>query len=154
MYTIRAATEDDWDEILRVACEAAPWAADGNAGWLAARRSFRASGRRHRHEVAVDRHGRIIACGAVEEDEPGGRWRLFLVMRSDRLTGGVGEDMLARLIAALRDFGATAVWMREQAQDRALIAFAREHRFAETRRFTHDAAELVVMERSLAEGHG
>ena len=65
---LRVTIESDWPGILRVANEALPGAADGNAEWLANRRAFVGTGRARRHYVALGPDGRIVGYGAIEED--------------------------------------------------------------------------------------
>ncbi|MEX2245636.1 MAG: hypothetical protein WEC75_03025 [Dehalococcoidia bacterium] len=147
MYALRAATDDDWPEIGRVADEAAPWAGAANAQWLARRQAFGETGRRRRHYVATHGGG-IVGYGAIEEDADTGRYRLFVVTRADRLTGGLGDAILELLMSDLADLGAREVWMREEARD-PLTTFATSHGFSETQRFTYEGQEIVVVERRL-----
>jgi hypothetical protein len=132
-----------------VANEALPQAPDGNAEWLAARMDLPAAIER-RHYVATDAGGAPVAYGAIERDSPEKRrWRLFIVAREDDLRGDAGRDLWDRLWGELRIAGAERVWMREQADDAALIRFARDHGFAETARFDVDGLAIVTMERAL-----
>jgi L-amino acid N-acyltransferase YncA len=146
---LREPTDADWPDIQRVANEALPRAADGNAAWLANRRAFGETGRERPQYVAVDANRRIVAYGAIEEDAGGARYGLFVVMGAERLAGGVGAAMYDRLRRHLDKLGARTAWMREQADDAAILAFASERGFGETHRFVFDGIEIVTLELGL-----
>ncbi len=134
-----------------MADEALPSAADGNAAWLTNRRAFGDTGRPGRQYVAAEPDGRIVGYGAIEEDAEFGRYRLFVVMSAERLDGGVGALLYERLYGNLVELGAHAVWMREQSDDRLVLAFATARGFRETQRFIFDGVEMVVLELVLPE---
>ena len=146
MTSLRPARDDDWPAILRVAKEALPNAPDGNIGWLEARRRF--DGLR-RHYVAEEAT-RIVAYGGIEASGEG-RWRLFIVMDAMRLAS-LGVSLLHQLMNNVRDLEGHIMWMREQADDAALLSFAREHGFHEKNRFVvqdgsaYDGVEVVELE--------
>ena len=142
--SLRRPNDSDWPAILRVANDALPNAPDGNAAWLEARQRFNDNTRRRRHYVA-EGNGEIVGYGAVEEASPG-RWRTFVVMSPEQLNGGIGDRMLRQLLADIHDLGGGVAWMREQADDRSLLAFVASWGFKETRRYTIDdpSAEAYV----------
>jgi L-amino acid N-acyltransferase YncA len=150
----RALVESDWPAVLRVANEALANAPDGNVGWLEARKSFDETRRRRRHYVA-ETNGEIVGYGAVEESNDSERWRLFAVMAVERLRDGLGDAMLKRLLSDFRELGGNVAWMREQADDRTILAFAAERGFAEARRFVvrdggaYGGIEVVELELAL-----
>ncbi len=147
-------TDDEWPAILRVANEALPNAPDGNIGWFENRRGFDEGSRTRRHYVA-ERDGEIVAYGAVEDTDDPARWRLFVVMSPEQLNGGLGDLMLEQLVRDTEELGGSAIWMREQADDGAILSFAMARGFIETRRFAVDdggayqGVEVVELERGM-----
>jgi hypothetical protein len=153
---LRPPSDVDWPAIHAVANEAVPDAPDGNDGWLSARRAFDEASRTRRHYVAEHGEGLIVAYGGVEESGDAGWYRLFLVMRPDRLADDTGDTLFEALNRELASLGARVAWMREQAGD-PVLAFALGHGFMETRRYTlgdeHSAyagVEVVEMQRRLS----
>ncbi len=154
---VREPTDADWVAIHAVANEAVLDAPDGNSTWLQARRGFDEGARKRRHYVAEDGDGRIVAYGAVEQGGDAGRYRLFLVMRPDRLEDGTGDALFDALLRDLGSLGAEIAWMREQADDQVLL-FALARGFSETGRYVLGAdqgvyAGLEVVEIARALSH-
>jgi N-acetylglutamate synthase-like GNAT family acetyltransferase len=147
--SLRTPTDDDWPGILRVAHEAAPWAGEANEIWLANRRGFDRARIGGSHYVAEE-GDRVVGYGAIEGDRTGG-WRVFVVMAPDRLGDGTGDLVLDRLTADLRERQARVVWMREEARDEALKAFAAQRGFVETQRVEVEGIEIVLLERTLTD---
>ncbi len=145
---LRAPTDDDWPAILRCAAEAAPWASELNGIWLQNRRSFDEARFGRQHHVLIEDDA-VVGYDAIEGDGAD-KWRLFVVMASAQLAGGAGDLLFSRLIEDLRAVEARTAWMREEAHDAALLAFATERAFIETQRFTHEGTEIVVLERAMS----
>jgi L-amino acid N-acyltransferase YncA len=113
---------------------------------------FEQMGYMRRHYVATDAAtGKVIGYGAVEAGQESGRYRIFLVMSPDLLTGGMGNLMYDQLIADLSTLHARVVWTHEYAHDLTLLGFLSQHGFSETRRFPLPGSktEAVLMERRL-----
>jgi N-acetylglutamate synthase-like GNAT family acetyltransferase len=143
--TLRHAADADWSAILRVAAEAAP--GKDNEAWLANRKAFADTGLVRRHYVAAAPRGGIIGYGAIEGDEQAARFRVFVVAAPHRLESA-GRLLLERLTRDTDELGARGMWMRETADD-PVLAFAEASGFRETRRFTVDQEQVVVLERTL-----
>lgn len=145
---LRAVTAADWPEIARVANEALPQAPDGNAAWFAARMQL-PDGSERRHYVAITPDETILAYGAIERDSDDAHsWRLFIVAGTAHLEGA-GEALYTQLLADLGEVGARRVWMREQADDADILAFAQARGFAESARYRAGELDVVVVERRL-----
>lgn len=149
--TLRAPTETDWPHILRVANEAAPWAAEENRLWCANRRSFD-PGARRRHYVAVDAGQQIIGYGAVEEGPEPAHFRVFVVMSTPHLTDGIGDLVFNDLMRDIDELGGSVAWMREEARGDALIDFAERRGFREPPSFAFEGRAIVVLTRPFAPG--
>jgi len=153
-WTLRRVEEADWDAIARVADEAAPHATGGNRPWLRARIGFDERTGTRRQYVAVDDAGAIRGYGAVEDAAGDGRYRVFVVTAAELLETA-GEEIISRLFDDLRQAGATRAWMREEAGDEALLAFAKQHGFAEVSRYAAEAGDpplpvdVVMLERAM-----
>jgi N-acetylglutamate synthase-like GNAT family acetyltransferase len=145
----RPVAQTDWADIGRLADEALPHSSEGNREWLEARRSLDEL-RRRRRQYIVQEDGEVVGYGAIEEDEDPGRWRLFVVMSPERLNGPHGNRTFARMLSEAKAVGAEALWMREEASDKAIATFARRHEFVETQRYNAGALRVVVYERSLS----
>ena len=86
---------------------------------------------------------------AIEQSDPEGAYRIFLVMAPDDLQR-VGDMVFDRLLADLDDLGASLVWAREHVEDRAIRADLARRGFTERSRFTpHGHREMVVLDRHL-----
>jgi hypothetical protein len=144
---LRAPAEDEWDAILSVAHDAAPWAGEANATWLANRRQFDENRYGRRHHVATEGEA-IVGYGAIEGDGSR-RWRVFVVMAPERLENGTGDLVFRRLMRDLRELGATSLWMREEARDTAIQSFATRRGFTEQGRFEFQRTEIVMLERAV-----
>jgi len=115
--------------------------------WLEHRCSFDERSFAPRHFVA-EADGVVTAYGALEGSAEAGSFRLFLVM-APALLPTVGELLWARLETAAREFGATALWAREYADDTALLDFLRPKGFAENARYhVPGVGELVTLAQS------
>jgi hypothetical protein len=150
--TLRVPTDADWPAVLRVANEALPSAANGNATWVSNRRGFDATTRTRRQYVA-DVDGVIVGYGAIEEDAKPGRYRVFVVMSPARLSGDIGDAVYARLRRDLDELHARVAWLREEANDRSIVAFAAKQGFAEAQRFAVDGVDIIVLELILRSAH-
>jgi hypothetical protein len=90
-----------------------------------------------------------FATNAIECASEPGRFRLFLVM-DPALLPTVGELMYSRLMDALRELGAEAVWVREFADDTPLLDFLLSKGLEERYRYhVPDVGDLVVLKREL-----
>jgi hypothetical protein len=153
-WTLRPVAESDWGAIARVADEAAPHATGGNRAWLQARMGFDETVGTRRQYVAVDDGGAVRGYGAIEDAARDGRYRVFVVT-APSLLEAAGEELLARLLGDLAELGATRAWMREEANDEALLSFARRHGFAEVSRYGAMTGEppapldVVMLERAM-----
>ncbi len=142
---LRTPVDEDWSAILRVADEAAPWARTANRAWLENRRAYDLGGLGGSRYVTI-RSGEIIGLVAIEGDLTD-RWRVFIVAGADRLDDGTADALFDQLLADLVTTGGGTIWMREEARDVALLAFARRHGFIENQRFAFEGTQMVLLER-------
>jgi hypothetical protein len=71
---------------------------------------------------------------------------MFVVASPERLASSIGDIVHAWLMRDLTELDAQAVWLREEASDIPIAAFASKHGFVATQRFTFDGVEIVVRE--------
>ena len=130
MPELRAPRDPDWAQIAHLASDAVQEGDHGggiDAEWVANRRR---TGVERREAVAVQR-GAVVGYCAIERapGEPTGAFRVFLVA-----DWRDGEAVPSRLLAAVEQWlaalGAERAWMREVADDHALLRFVRAHGFA------------------------
>ena len=84
--------------------------------------------RRH-YSVSDDEDGALVGYGAIEQQHDPADYRQFITLASPELWASVGHMLDERLMADLRCLGARRVWMREPADDRRLLDFARARGF-------------------------
>src|SRR5205807_1584507 len=73
------------------------------------------------------------AYGAVEQTPGGARYRLYMVVHPAFGSSGIDDALFERLMADLRELGASAVWAMEYHDDTYLLPFLRARGFADTR---------------------
>jgi RNA polymerase sigma factor (sigma-70 family) len=73
----------------------------------------------------------VLAYGSIEQTVFLPQYRLFLVVDPKWLRRGVGDLLLDRLMADLREANAITVWHRNYAERSDLLAFLRERGFVE-----------------------
>jgi N-acetylglutamate synthase-like GNAT family acetyltransferase len=150
VIVLREPREADWDAILTAADAAIPFDPAMNREWLRNRKCFEGTGGVRRHYVAVDA-GTTVGYGAVEVRATRNRTgRLFVVTAPSLLTT-VGTALFDQVLADARALELETVWLREYADDAALLGFLSERDFRETAR-TRSADgvfEYVLVERRL-----
>lgn len=141
---LRAPSKADWPAILGAANAALPWDSAGNQEWLEYRKQF--TGQRRHYVVEETPTGPVVGYGAIEEGPEPGVFRLFVVMDPALLRTETGDLVYDRLVADLADLKARGAWVREYANDRAILAFFRRKGFVERSRFTPPGhQEMVVL---------
>lgn len=143
---LRHPQAEDWPQILQIAHDSAPWAGDNNVIWLQYRQKFDEVKWRRQHYVAEDLNTRkIVGYGGIEEGPEPDIFRVFVVMRYERLISGLGQTMFDQLRNDLKQFQAAKAWVREEAHDPLLDFFAQQG-FEENQRSTlPDGMKIVVM---------
>jgi hypothetical protein len=145
---LRTPGEADWPAILGLADAALPWDASGNREWLENRMQF--AGRRRHYLAEQASPGFAIGYGAAEEGPEPGIFRLFVVMDPALLLTETGDLVYDRLAADLVDLEARLAWVREYADDTAILAFFAQKGFVERNRFTLPGhREMVVLMKPL-----
>jgi RNA polymerase sigma factor (sigma-70 family) len=90
----------------------------------------------------------VLAYGSIEQTVFLPKYRLFLVVDPRWLRRGVGDLLLDRLMADLREVNAITVWYRNYTERRDLLAFLRERGFVEATRVWD--LRLKVLEANLS----
>lgn len=147
MLTLRAATDNDWPAVLAAANASAPARSAENESWLTNRRNFPARERQRWHYVVQD-GATVIGYGAVEETGEL-EFRVFVVMRDDALSVA-GLMLLDKLMNDLRDMGVRRAWVREDAEDAALVDFFRTNGFEDERSDRLGERSIVLLSRDLS----
>lgn len=147
--TLRVPQESDWPVIAELA-DAALDHVEGAAPqheWVENRRAF--EGEQHQRDAVVD--GRVVGYAAIERrhTEPAGLYRLFVVT-SWRDTPEIAAPLYEAMERELGARGATAVWLRELADDDRLIAFARARGFVQRDRYSLGGLDIVRLDRLLS----
>src|SRR5437588_4398374 len=111
---VRPFTEDDWSAAAALAAAAVPFDPRGNARWLRNRRHCDAARLARRHYLVEEPAApEAVAYGAVEQTGSGSRYRLYMVVHPAWTGSGVDDTLFERLIADLRELGASVVWAME-----------------------------------------
>lgn len=140
---LRTPTDSDWTAILGLAQAAVPWDEAGNREWLENRKRFV---NRRRHYLAEDSESRmVIGYGGIEEGPEPGLFRMFVVMDARRLLSEPGEVIYEQLAADLKELKAREAWAREYGSDQAIQTFFTQKGFVETRRFTLEGKQEMVV---------
>jgi N-acetylglutamate synthase-like GNAT family acetyltransferase len=132
-YHLTPFDESRWQEVAALADMVVPYDLAGNREWTVNRQRFQATGRERRQYGVCDNTGRLVGYGAMEqqEEEPSA-YRMFIVPAAHDLWGSAGLLLYDRLIADASELGARRLFLREYAQDAALIAFFSARGFNET----------------------
>lgn len=131
MIIIRPFRGQDYDTLLALANEAAPFAPEENAQWFERRRSFDETRQIRRHYVA-EQGNRVVGYGCLEQQDADPRLlRIYIVCSPAHLCGQVGQFLYSRLVVEARQLSAKALWAREFESDRALRQFFTSHGFRE-----------------------
>jgi len=158
MLRIRDIREPDWRAIAHLASDAVQEGdhSDGiDDRWVENRRS---PDRVRNHAVAVS----VISDGSVEPDEtvvgycgierdvgePRDSYRVFIVNDWSDPSREVAEMLLAHVDTMLREVGARTAWMREVADDHALLRFVTERGFAASAPYGVAGKQLVNLART------
>ncbi len=140
---LRTPGDADWPAILSLADTALPWDAYGNREWLANRKRF--AGQRRHYIAEQASSGSATGYGAAEEGPEPGIFRLFVVMDPALLLTETGDLVYDRLAADLVDLEARLAWVREYADDTAILAFFTQKGFVERNRFTLPGHRKMVV---------
>ena len=123
----------DWMTISSIASAAGRSDPEGEHRWLRRRREFNDARYVRRHYVAEHAEtGQLLGYGSVEQTIYLPRYRLILVIDPQWLRRGVGELLLERLVADLREAGAVTVTFRDYESPNEMQSFLKEHGFNET----------------------
>lgn len=159
---LRPFDEQDWMTISSIASTTSRNDPDGDDLWLRHRREFNDARYIRRHYVAEHAGtGQLLGYGSVEQTIYLPRYRLILVIDPLWLRRGVGDLLLERLVADLREVKAVTVTFRNYESTNEMQSFLEEHGFIEMThlldlRLTVAEAELStfspVIERVRARG--
>lgn len=138
---IRHAVEQDWEPVLQLTHQVAPFDREGNEHWLEVRKAFDESNRARRHYAANDPGTEKVAgYGSIEQQDPDPhRYRMYVVASPERLED-VGALLYEKLLGDLDELKATSVWVREPIQEwppapreKRQLDFFAERGFTQTR---------------------
>ena len=142
--TIRSFQLGDFDILLDLANQAAPFALDENKEWLEYRKAFDES-QRMRHHYIAEENDRPVGYGCLEQQSDDPRWlRVFVVCHPLKLPE-VGSKLYDQLLKKAKEVSATHIWAREYQEDQPISEFFKERGFVETKRFRlPDQRPMVV----------
>jgi RNA polymerase sigma factor (sigma-70 family) len=132
---LRPFDERDWELISQFVYGLEPDFRADDEAWLRNRRQFDETRYRRRQYVAEHAEtGQLVGYGSIEQTIFLPKYRLFLFTAPEWLCAGVGDLLLDRLEADLREAGAITVWHRNYAQLADVLEFLKRRGFSETRR--------------------
>jgi RNA polymerase sigma factor (sigma-70 family) len=130
---LRPADAPDWEPIAALAYGLEPDYRADDEVWLRNRQQFDETRYLRRHYVAEHAEtGQLLGYGSIEQTIFLPKYRLFLVIAPQWLQTGVGDLLLDRLMADLREVNAITVWHRNYAQLTDILGFLAERGFVET----------------------
>jgi GNAT superfamily N-acetyltransferase len=132
---LRPFGEHDWMPITELAYSLEPDFRAQNDLWLRNRQQFDETLYHRRHYVAEHADTQaLLGYGSIEQSIFLPNYRLFLIVDPKWLCRGVGDLLLDRLMADLRELDAITVWHRNYVHLSHIDSFLEERGFAETRR--------------------
>jgi N-acetylglutamate synthase-like GNAT family acetyltransferase len=135
LVKIRSFQSEDFDILVDLANQAAPFAADGNKEWFEYRKAFDES-QRVRHHYIAEESGQAVGYGCIEQQSDDPKWmRIFVVCSPEKLSGEAGASLYHQLLGKAREISATHLWAREYQEDQPINIFFKERGFLETQRF-------------------
>jgi hypothetical protein len=142
---IRPLEPQDWKQVTWLASNEVQEGDHSLFGAVWARNRMDFSGRRV-HAV-VESEGRVVAYCSLEHDSAD-VWRGFIVLDWSAEDTAVRESAFSELEKFAREKSARSVWMREIAEDKALLDFVKSKGFNITRAYRLDGVEMLNLEKS------